>query len=65
MLTSNMLLLYILLGWLCWQSRQLGSLCLLVFCFSFGGDGGADLVEGGRDIVEGGAGVADGDANEL
>ena len=44
-------------------------LCLLVFYFSFSGDGGADLGEGARDvclgIVEGGADVADGDADEL
>jgi hypothetical protein len=44
-------------------------LCRLVFCLSFGGDGGASLGEGGREVgrgvVEGGAGVADGDEDEF
>jgi hypothetical protein len=41
----------------------------VVFSFSFGGDGGADLGEGGRDVgrrvLEDGPGVADVDADEL
>ena len=59
----------ILLSWII-RAVLLVSCVLLAFCFSFGSDGGADLLregdrEGGRSVVEGGAGVADGDANEF
>ena len=44
-------------------------LCLATFCFSFGGNGGADYIECGREVgrrvVEGGAGVANGNGHEL